>query len=82
MKANEAPEKIYLFENPITETPDERWLSSKSCEEDIQYTRTDVIIKEVCEWLKTNYTEFLDSSRLGINIERLVKGLRNDFKTE
>lgn len=41
-----------------------------------------VDIDKVCEWMKTNYTEFLDNSRLGISIEELVEDLRNDFKTK
>jgi hypothetical protein len=48
MKAT-APEKIYLFENPITETPDDRWLSKRSGDTDIEYTRTDVFIEKVCK---------------------------------
>jgi len=48
----EAPEKIYLFKNPITETPDERWLTHRSCEEDIEYTRTDAFIEKALEWIK------------------------------
>jgi len=53
MKPNEAPEKIYLFENPITETPDDRWLSKRSDDADIEYTRTDAFIEKVEEWLDT-----------------------------
>ena len=52
MKANEAPEKIYLFENPITETPDDRWLSKRSGDTDVEYTRTDAFIEKAVEWLK------------------------------
>ena len=48
MKAN-APEKIYLFENPITETPDDRWLSKRSDDNDIEYARTDAFIKKAKE---------------------------------
>ena len=54
MKANEAPEKIYLFENPIDETPDYRWLSKKSCDEDIEYTRTDAFIEKAWDWIDYN----------------------------
>ena len=48
---NEAPEKIYLFENPVTEVPDDRWLSTRSDDADIEYIRTDAFIEKVCEWL-------------------------------
>lgn len=46
MKANEAPEKLYLFKNPISGTPDDRWLSKRSDDEDIEYTRTDAFIEK------------------------------------
>ena len=49
MKANEAPEKIYLFENPISNEPDYRWLSKRSGDEDIEYTRTDALIEKACD---------------------------------
>lgn len=52
MKANEAPEKIYLFENPITEEPDDIWLSKRSGENDIEYTQTDAFIEKAVSWLK------------------------------
>lgn len=54
MKANEVPEKLYLFENPVSGTPDDRWLSKRSDENDIEYTRTDAFIDKACEWLKDN----------------------------
>ena len=49
MEANKAPEKIYLFENPITETLDDRWLSKRS-----EYTRTDSFIEKICEFIVGN----------------------------
>lgn len=60
MKTNEIPENIYLFENPITETPDDRWLSKRSDENDIEYTRTDAFIEKACEWLDENWTSFVN----------------------
>jgi len=45
----EAPEKIYIFENPISGTPDDRWLSKRSDDEDIEYTRTDAFIEKACD---------------------------------
>ena len=57
MKTNEIPENIYLFENPITETPDDRWLSKRSDENDIEYTRTDAFIEKAGKFLEANLTE-------------------------
>lgn len=44
-----APEKIYLFENPIYGTPDDGWLCKRSCNDDVEYTRTDVFIEKACD---------------------------------
>lgn len=59
MKMKEAPEKIYLFENPITETPDDRWLSKRSDENDIEYTHTDSFVEKACEWLRSNVNNYI-----------------------
>lgn len=48
----EAPEKIYLFENPIDGTPDDRWLSKRSDENDIEYIRKDAFIKKACDCIE------------------------------
>ena len=47
----EAPEKIYLYANPITDEPDDRWLPKRSDDNDIEYTRTDAFMKKACELL-------------------------------
>ena len=41
---------------------------------------TDAFIEKVCEWLKFNYVEFTDNSRLGLNINELIKDFKKDFK--
>jgi len=50
----EAPEKIYLFENPIDGTADYRWLSKRSCSDDIEYVRTDVFIEKATDYIANN----------------------------
>lgn len=55
MKANEAPEKIYIFENPISGTPDDRWLSKRSDDEDIEYTRTDAFIEKATFFIQQHW---------------------------
>lgn len=84
MKAN-APEKIYLFENPISNTPDDRWLSKRSDENDIEYTRTDAFIEKACsgiEKLLSGYIirnfHFGDS----YDIDRLIDDFRKYMKGE
>ena len=55
MKVNKAPEKIYLFENPITEMPDDRWLSKRSDKNDIEYVRTDAFIEKALAYLNGKF---------------------------
>ena len=76
MKAN-APEKIYLFENPISGTPDDRWLSKRSDENDIEYTRADVFIEKVYTWLK-NYA-FVDDNK-SVNLPVLLHDFLKDLR--
>ena len=46
-----APEKIYIFENPIL---DFTRLSVRQSSDDIEYTRTDAFIEKACAWLENN----------------------------
>ena len=48
MKANEAPEKIYINSN----LEDRTWLIGKGDTSLIEYTRTDAFIEKACDWLK------------------------------
>jgi hypothetical protein len=65
MKANEAPEKIYLFEDPITGTPDYRWLSKRSDNNDIEYTRTDAFIEKTEKWLNEHILDYVYAKEWG-----------------
>lgn len=43
------PDKIYLFETPISETLDDRWLTERSGDGDIEFIRKDALL----DWIKT-----------------------------
>ena len=58
MKAKEAPEKIYIFENPVL---DFTKLSVKQSDEDIEYTRTDAFIEKAAEWLMENVEKHISA---------------------
>ena len=47
MKANEAPEKLYLLPNGLISY-------CRNTDEDVEYTRTDAFIEKACDWLKNN----------------------------
>lgn len=53
MKANEAPEKIYLHIRPNKEIGS-TWHGNKIIDTDIEYTRTDAFIEKAVKWLKEN----------------------------
>jgi hypothetical protein len=61
MKANEAPEKIFLTRILCSNEVYENWKSQKTISDDIEYTRTDAFFEKACEWLKITITinEFL-----------------------
>ena len=75
MKAN-APEKIYLFENLISGTPDDRWLSKRSDDNDIEYIRKDVFIEKAVEWLKLYILNHdnIDVYQIGEDFKNYMKG--------
>ena len=57
MKANEAPEKIYITNFDIEALPkdeqlSEHWHEVSTQDADIEYTRTDAFIEKACEWLE------------------------------
>ena len=79
MKANGAPEKIYLFENPISGTPDDRWLSKRSDDNDIEYIRKDVFIEKACEYMFYH----LDTSKIDVSYKfEFIEKFRKYMKGE
>lgn len=78
MKANEAPEKIYVDAN-------ENWhrtyttFTEKAKGNDVEYVRKDAFFEKDCEWLKNNVEKYyyLDEAQ-----DKVIstKNLNNDFK--
>ena len=72
MKANEAPEKLYIDSR-------EHWRKSwtafttKAKGDDIEYTRTDAFIEKACEWLR-NYLEITGKELLIEDFKNYMKG--------
>ena len=86
MKPNEAREKIYLFENPIDNTPDDRWLSKRYCKDDIEYTCTDAFIEKAEKYFiekfeVEDYNDYIDVDGSPIfNYGRFVEDFKNYMK--
>jgi hypothetical protein len=54
MKVNEAPEKIYLSENPCRDELEDVWFKNQYSKNDIEYIRKDAFIEKACEWFKSH----------------------------
>ena len=79
----EAPEKIYICPSDLAGIDyEEEWLEFPWGDNNIEYTRTDAFIEKACKWLKFNYTEYLNDTRIGIDIDEMVKDFKMDMKGE
>ena len=66
MKANGAPERLYLLPNGLISY-------RRNTDEDVEYTQTDAFIEKACEWLEEHM--------IGWNND-FVKDFRNYMKGE
>ena len=79
MKANEAPENVYLALNVFGDIIKDQWQFHRLCNNDIEYTRTDAFIEKACAWLNDNAnkywsTEFVDSGEMVEDFRKYMKG--------
>ena len=74
----EAPEKIYLFENPIDGTPDYRWLSKRSCSDDVEYIRTDAFIEKAWDWIEDNLLSSNQQDKSRLHFEQFKKYMKGE----
>ena len=78
MKANEAPEKIYVsnYSSGLTYN----WHNKRLAVNDIEYTRTDAFIEKACSWLKNHYRDYMHNPT-GERLEAFFGGdMCNDFE--
>lgn len=65
----DAPEKIYVEPNL-----DSIWgMAGRSCESEIEYTRTDAFIEKACAWLEDNYPYYFETS-IKEDFKKYMKG--------
>lgn len=75
MKANEAPEKLYLlFNRPYL--VDYTKLNKRRCDEEVEYTRTDAFIEKAIGWIDYN------NRNGGCNFDGWEKDFKNHMKGE
>ena len=81
MKANEAPEKIYM--TPSFGEPDNILLASFSKSHlnfyrDIEYTRTDAFIEKAKMWMLTHTYMFQSMEEVDLYIEMFIKEMKGE----
>lgn len=77
MKANEAPEKIYLYpSDKAGEEYEDEWGNKPWGEGYVEYTRTDALIEKACEYLRRGLedTKVIDEYR-----DIVVRGIQASY---
>lgn len=75
MKANEAPEKIWI--DPATDLSK---LSGHIDNDSIEYVRKDAFIKKACEWQKKELCNYFDAPRE--DFERFIEDFKKYMEVE
>ena len=75
MKANEAPEKIWMTDEWFWQFDDKDFMD----EDSVEYTRTDAFIEKACEWIRNNYHNYADNA---LGKEYLTNDFKNYMKEE
>ena len=74
MKANEAPEKIYINSNIENRT----WLIGKGDTSFIEYVRADAFIEKAADWLNNFYNEDTHSYLIDEDIEKFINYMKGE----
>ena len=80
MKANKAPEKIY-----IDVSLDSVWgMTERLYEEEVEYTRTDAFVEKACEWIKENLLKqtYIYEGEVGIGMAVFLEEFKQAMKKE
>ena len=79
MKANEAPEKLYIDFRDKAESAWRCAFTEKTKANDIEYTRTDAFIEKAKKWL---YLQLNEINMEGEDMENFLKDFRKYMKGE
>ena len=74
MKANEAPENVYLAINVFGDIIKDQWQFHRLRDDDIEYTRTDAFIEKACEWLENNLQGIVGGSIYIEDFKKYMEG--------
>ena len=73
MKANVAPEKLYLHPTANGKVG-ASWLTFPLTNEDVEYIQTDVFIENACAWLENNLQGIVGGSIYIEDFKKYMKG--------
>lgn len=78
MKANEAPEKIYLDDSMSTDTAgelwsDALWFDTKVSDDSIEYVRKDAFFEKAWDWIEDNLLSSNQQDKSLLYYERFKK---------
>ena len=78
MKANEAPEKLYL---DTTDNPDNVWLRAfrppfNTC--GVEYTRTDAFIEKAWDWIEDNLLSSNQQDKSHLYLEQFKNHMKGE----
>ena len=91
MKANEAPEKIYLQDSMSTDTIGDlwpEWFDAEVSDNSIEYTRTDAFVEKALKFLDGCIPDYIDLKHANVDTfmdvdnERFIKDFINHIKGE
>ncbi len=86
MKANEAPEKIYVTKNMLGELRNGWDALPSEVFPNIEYTRTDAFIEKACQFIKEHHHEFsfwnTEECELGFSTQKFIEDFKNYMKGE
>lgn len=79
MKANEAPDKLYISDSELNDAEHcVIWFKSQQNEKDIEYTRTDAFIEKAAEYLNNFYNEDTHSYLIDEDIEKFINYMKGE----
>jgi len=84
MKANEAPEKIYLHPDIGGREFLKPWLKKRANQDSVEYTRTDAFIEKMLDWVKNRAESFIVDTPLfpHFDYKRAIEDLKEYMKGE
>jgi hypothetical protein len=81
MKANEAPEKLYISDSELNDAEHcIIWFKSQQNNNDIEYIRVDAFVEKACKWFRK--IDYDDNEPPYETTEEFIEGFKKAMKGE